>query len=124
MEEWTKAEIGVGADIAAGNHEENGNWALLVNLININNNIEIFIKKKKKLILKKKSLNINKKKISPNRLVKKVKNLLFNVFQFLKNFTKIKEEIPNPSHPKKIKNKLFLEIKIIILKMKIVNHNL
>lgn len=29
MEEWTNAEIGVGAAIAAGSHEEKGNWALL-----------------------------------------------------------------------------------------------
>jgi len=30
VEEWTKEETGVGAAIAAGNQEENGNWALLV----------------------------------------------------------------------------------------------
>lgn len=30
VEEWTIAEIGVGADIAAGSHEESGNWAPLV----------------------------------------------------------------------------------------------
>ena len=30
VEEWTKAETGVGAAIAAGNHLENGIWALLV----------------------------------------------------------------------------------------------
>ena len=30
VEEWTKAETGVGAAIAAGNHAENGIWALLV----------------------------------------------------------------------------------------------
>ena len=28
VEEWTKAEIGVGAAIAAGNQAEKGNWAL------------------------------------------------------------------------------------------------
>lgn len=28
MEEWTKAEIGVGAAIAIGSQAENGNWAL------------------------------------------------------------------------------------------------
>lgn len=30
VDECTSAEIGVGADIAIGNHTENGNWALLV----------------------------------------------------------------------------------------------
>jgi hypothetical protein len=30
VEEWTKADTGVGAAIAAGNHLENGIWALLV----------------------------------------------------------------------------------------------
>lgn len=30
MEECTRAEIGVGAAIAAGNHLEKGSWALLV----------------------------------------------------------------------------------------------
>lgn len=32
VEEWTMAEIGVGADIAAGNQQDKGNWALLVKL--------------------------------------------------------------------------------------------
>lgn len=32
VDEWTNAEIGVGAAIAAGNQFLNGNWALLVNL--------------------------------------------------------------------------------------------
>lgn len=35
MEEWTKAETGVGAAIAAGSHEENGTWALFVIAANI-----------------------------------------------------------------------------------------
>jgi hypothetical protein len=30
VDEWTIAEIGVGADIAAGSQDEKGNWALLV----------------------------------------------------------------------------------------------
>lgn len=30
MDEWTKADTGVGAAIAAGSHLENGIWALLV----------------------------------------------------------------------------------------------
>lgn len=30
MEEWTKAETGVGAAMAAGSHLEKGIWALLV----------------------------------------------------------------------------------------------
>lgn len=41
VEEWTKAETGVGAAIAAGNQDINGNCALLV-------------------ILKKKSINLKK----------------------------------------------------------------
>jgi hypothetical protein len=32
VEEWTRAEIGVGAAIAAGNHVENGICALFVNI--------------------------------------------------------------------------------------------
>lgn len=28
VDEWTNAEIGVGAAIAAGSHAEKGNWAL------------------------------------------------------------------------------------------------
>lgn len=31
VEEWTIAEIGVGADIAAGSHLDKGNWALFEN---------------------------------------------------------------------------------------------
>ena len=33
VEEWTKAEIGVGAAIAAGSQEENGNCALFVSAV-------------------------------------------------------------------------------------------
>lgn len=35
VEEWTRAETGVGAAIAAGSHDENGTWALLVIAANI-----------------------------------------------------------------------------------------
>lgn len=41
VDEWTKAEIGVGADIAIGNQAENGNCALFVHLAN--SNIKIII---------------------------------------------------------------------------------
>lgn len=36
VDEWTNAEIGVGAAIAKGNQDENGNWALLVIITNKN----------------------------------------------------------------------------------------
>lgn len=52
VEEWTIAEIGVGADIAAGSQEERGNWALLVNLQKIKR------KKKKKEELAKEKLKL------------------------------------------------------------------
>lgn len=39
MEECTNEEIGVGAAIAAGNHEENGTWALFV-ILPINRSIQ------------------------------------------------------------------------------------
>lgn len=35
VEEWTKAETGVGAAMAAGSQDEKGVWALLVNLASI-----------------------------------------------------------------------------------------
>ena len=41
VEEWTRAEIGVGADIAAGSQAEKGNWALLDIAAIIRNNIII-----------------------------------------------------------------------------------
>lgn len=41
VDEWTKAEIGVGADIAIGSHAENGNCALFVHLVSISINIII-----------------------------------------------------------------------------------
>ena len=114
----------MGADIAAGNHEEKGYWALFVILKIINKKFIIFKKKKKLFFSKKKSDKIKINKISPNRLVKKVIKLLFNVFQFLKKLTKIKEEIPKPSHPKNIIIKLFLLIKINIHKIKIINQKI
>jgi hypothetical protein len=38
---WTKAEIGVGADMADGSQEEKGNWALLVKVNRRTNRIII-----------------------------------------------------------------------------------
>lgn len=48
VDEWTRAEIGVGAAIAIGNHAENGNCALfdraaIISMININVVNSIFI---------------------------------------------------------------------------------
>ena len=50
VDEWTKAETGVGAAIAAGNHLENGKWALFVNIPKTlkKNKKEIITSKKKK----------------------------------------------------------------------------
>lgn len=82
VEEWTKAEIGVGAAIAAGSQEENGNCALFVSAVinksivgtNTRTLIEVGVIKRKKQ---------NKIIISPspNRLLKIVIILLFNLFQ-------------------------------------------
>lgn len=44
VDECTKAEIGVGAAMAIGNHAENGYWALFENLAVVNNNKEIKLK--------------------------------------------------------------------------------
>lgn len=41
VDEWTKAETGVGAAIAAGSHAEKGIWALLVKPAMIINNPQI-----------------------------------------------------------------------------------
>lgn len=38
VDEWTKAEIGVGAAIAIGNQAEKGNWALFDNAASVNKN--------------------------------------------------------------------------------------
>lgn len=74
VEEWTKAEIGVGAAIAAGNQEEKGNWALLVEKSNNRINIVIFVIPKslllKSKVWKKRNLIIAINIISPNRLEK------------------------------------------------------
>ena len=66
----------MGADMAAGSHEENGIWALLVIKVIT---IKLEIIKKKKLFSKNFQSKINdkqqidrKKKTSPNRLTKKV----------------------------------------------------
>lgn len=45
VEEWTNAETGVGAAIAAGNHALNGTWALLVQAEKINNKLIYLISK-------------------------------------------------------------------------------
>lgn len=43
VDEWTKAEIGVGADMAIGSQAENGNWALFVHLAIISMIIDISV---------------------------------------------------------------------------------
>jgi len=81
---WTREEIGVGAAIAAGNHLEKGNWALLVILIKTTNK-ETKIKVSDNLILFLVNINPVSKTNntpSPTRLLKKVIKLLFKDFQF------------------------------------------
>ena len=80
VEEWTKAETGVGAAIAAGNHAEKGIWALLVQAEVIKINIKInetllfmflmnlYVQSPILIII---LIQINKP-TSPNRLVKAV----------------------------------------------------
>ena len=80
VEEWTKAETGVGAAMAAGNHAEKGIWALLVQAevikINIKINetllfmflINLYVQSPILIII---LIQINKP-TSPNRLVKAV----------------------------------------------------
>lgn len=76
VDEWTKAEIGVGADIAMGSHAENGNCALFVHLVNIS--IIIIIKGNDSFMLSSHiDLNNiipmdNKIKISPIRFLNNV----------------------------------------------------
>lgn len=43
VEEWTKADTGVGAAIALGNQEEKGSWALFVNAAIVRNIIIVFL---------------------------------------------------------------------------------
>lgn len=74
VEEWTRAEIGVGAAIAAGNHAENGNWALFEHAAITRNNITklgifSFIVKFQLQIEARKAIE-SKIKISPTRLEK------------------------------------------------------
>ena len=81
VEEWTKEEMGVGADIAAGSQLEKGNVALLVKMMKTKNSKKIkrfFFTEAYSIKLKK-----NKNKISPKRLVKKVKPELLKLSQFL-----------------------------------------
>lgn len=76
VDEWTNAEIGVGADIAIGNQAENGNWALLVHPASII--IIIIIKGNDSFILSSHiELNViipidKRIKISPIRFLNKV----------------------------------------------------
>lgn len=74
VDEWTKAEIGVGAAIAAGSQEENGNWALL-EMAAIRMSIETIVGYcsfivKFQFIFIIKILIVNRIAISPKRLEK------------------------------------------------------
>jgi len=66
----TNAEMGVGAAIAAGSHEENGNWALLVK-IKTTNKTWVKLKDPKKVLLFKLLTTkiLLKKRMSPTRFV-------------------------------------------------------
>lgn len=74
VEEWTRAEIGVGADIAAGNHAEKGNCALfdkaaIIIIIKIIMFIFSFIEKFQFIIINIIAI-LNRIIISPTRLDK------------------------------------------------------
>lgn len=76
VDEWTNAEIGVGAAMAIGSHAENGNWALLVklaisNMIIINLLYSIFVFKFQFMFIISILID-NKIIISPMRLVSNV----------------------------------------------------
>jgi hypothetical protein len=77
VEEWTRAETGVGAAIALGNQVEKGICALLVKVVvnNINIIVEVnhFLSITFHLIKKKLILILHKNSISPKRFIKKVK---------------------------------------------------
>ena len=74
VEEWTRAETGVGAAIAAGSQAEKGIWALFVQAARISTNIQLFYHKCASLLIIENSqwpLNIikaihNKIPTSPN----------------------------------------------------------
>ena len=76
VEEWTKEDTGVGADIAAGNQEEKGIWALFLIAVNRKNtpkHKEQFFKLKNVQLPIKNIIAIDKmKNISPTRFIKKV----------------------------------------------------
>ena len=76
MEEWTKEETGVGADIAAGNQAQKGNWALFVIA-------EKIIKKDKKIPSFTEKINNPQ---CPNKNIKKKEN---NIPKSPKRFLKI-----------------------------------
>ena len=87
VDEWTNEEIGVGAAIAAGNQEEKGNWALLVNAKNKSRIIALsFQLKLEKNWEDQFSTTLNPNKInknkSPTRLERIVSCPLFWDFQF------------------------------------------
>lgn len=78
VEECTMAEIGVGADMAAGSQADRGNWALLAMTHTISKEQEkkfqSIIKEKFKFKVKKDTMN--KKQTSPKRLKNIVKRPL------------------------------------------------
>lgn len=129
VDEWTKAEIGVGAAIAAGSQAEKGNWALFVQ--------EARIKRIKIKLLfiwvinnsQEENMNIIEIEIiikaSPIRLDKIVIVPDEPDFGFWYKITSIYEEIPRPSQPKSIKTRLFLLINktIDITNIIIINMN-
>lgn len=76
VEECTKEDTGVGAAIAAGSQEENGNCALFVMKVTTieqdNNNVIPLRERKSQRPINLIRLNDNRKKTSPKRLVKNV----------------------------------------------------
>lgn len=123
VEEWTNADTGVGAAIAAGNQAENGIWALLVlaaiKSVNINKLKLVNAESHNKNIkFQEPNFKVNliliKIKISPIRLLRAVISPAFMAFLLWKKTTSKYEVTPSPSHPNKMLIKLGLKIKINI----------
>nr|AGA54148.1 NADH dehydrogenase subunit 5 [Aleurodicus dispersus]ALD62467.1 NADH dehydrogenase subunit 5 [Aleurodicus dispersus] len=120
VEEWTSAEMGVGAAMASVSHEENGIWALfekaaimikkmmmLLNLLLMNDQELKFIIMVILMIIM----------ASPIRLFMMVEILIISDFLFWYNMIKMNEITPNPSHPMIIEIMLDLWMTIIMKKM-------
>jgi len=117
VEEWTRADTGVGAAIAAGSQLENGIWALLVIAARVRHRVAGALNEKRWVLIfvqwpwfRKRAIAM-RMQASPTRFIRAVIIPAPRAVGVWKYATRRKEVIPRPSQPRRIKIRLGIKIR-------------